>query len=130
MKNSVAFADAIKGGIVAALVAVIFNNVWAVVCQTQIRVVTELVNLLTITISTVVPILLAGVFYWWLNTKSNKFETIYKWVIVLLTLVSLVGPLQTTLPDGSVTPEGFPILTIPMHIIAGACAWFFVPRYS
>lgn len=130
MKNSVAFADAFKGGVVAALVAVIFNNVWAVVCQTQIRVVTELVNLLTITISTIIPLLLAGVFYWWLNTKSNKFESIYKWVIVIITLVSLIGPLQNTLPDGTATPEGFTILTIPMHLIAGACAWFFVPRYS
>jgi hypothetical protein len=38
--------------------------------------------------------------------------------------------LQPVLPDGSPTPYGFALLTIPMHIISGAVAIFGIIRWS
>lgn len=41
------------------------------------------------------------------------------------TLLSLTGPLSTTLPDGSAVPQGFAALAIPMHLItATLCICF------
>ena len=35
-------------------------------------------------------------------------------------LLSLTGPLASTLPDGSPVPDGFAALAIPMHLCTGA----------
>jgi hypothetical protein len=38
--------------------------------------------------------------------------------------------LQPTLPDGSPAPAGFAVLTMPMHLIAGAVMLLVIPRYA
>jgi hypothetical protein len=51
-------------------------------------------------------------------------------VVVVFTLLSMGGPLQPVLPDGSPVPAGFAVLTVAMHLIAGAVILLFIPRYA
>jgi hypothetical protein len=46
---------------------------------------------------------------------------------LLTAAVSCIAPFTPVLPDGSPVPPGFPLLTVPMHVIAGLMAAIVIP---
>ena len=51
-------------------------------------------------------------------------------ISAVFTIVSLYGTVQPVLPDGTPAPDGFTLLTMPMHLIAGAVAIWGIPKFS
>jgi hypothetical protein len=72
---------------------------------------------------------MASLFYFALSRFTPKATLIFIIAGVAFTLFSFGGPLQSQLPDGTPTPQGFAGLTLPMHIISGVVVIYTLVRY-
>lgn len=109
-------------GIIAAILNIIYMNIHETVTSFSIP---EVVNLGSISLASIIPGIFSGLYYFMLRRVSSyktAFGIFVSTTIVLLGF-SLIGPLSTELPDGSLTPYGFVGLTIPMHFI---CAIIYI----
>lgn len=80
--------------------------------------------LAAIVIASVVPALLAAIFYWALGRFTSRATTIFTVVAVLFTLLSLAAPL--TLP----IDQGTRVALAVMHIIAAPIITLGLTRYA
>ena len=120
-----------KAGFIAALSAAALNNVYNLTYTAITGIdVSALLNIASITMASFVPILAGTLVYFGLTRVTAKADMIFIIGAAALTLLSLMGPLSPTLPDGSATPAGFAALTIPMHFIAGSVCILVLPRMS
>lgn len=129
-KNS-AFTRFLSGSLVAGVVAAVLNNLYNLIYLTFSDLeVGWVINFMSITLSTMILILMGGIFYFILSRFTSKATNIYVVVAVIFTILSCVGPLlKPELPDGSPAPEGFFGLVLPMHFIAGICAVVIQPYF-
>ena len=67
--------------------------------------------------------------YYILARGTTKSTVIFITAGLVFTLVSFAGPLGSSLPDGTPTPDGFAGLTLPMHIVAGLAAVVVIPSF-
>ncbi len=125
------FPRFVKAGFIAALSAAALNNIYNLIYTAITGIdVSAVVNIASITMASLVPILAGTLVYFGLTRVTAKADMIFMIGAGALTLVSLMAPLQPTLPDGSATPSGFVALTIPMHFIAGLACILVLPRMS
>ena len=125
------FTQALKGAIISAAIAVVVNHIWNQIATNALH--AQGVPgpwLIMVTVSSIVPLLLAGVVYFLLEKYTGIGAKIFAGLAVVLTVLSVYGNFQPTLPDGTPTPEGFALLTVPMHFVAGLIAAFGIPKFS
>lgn len=114
-------------GIIAAVLNIIYMNIHESLTSFTIP---EVVNLGSISLASIIPGVFSGLYYFMLRrVSSNKtaFRIFVTTTIVLLGF-SLLGPFSTELPDGSLTPNGFVGLTVPMHFICAIIYSLMVTR--
>ena len=127
----VSVKNALVTGLLAGVASALLNNLYNLFCASALDIsVPAVIHVGSITGASVVPAVLAGVFYYLLARFTRRPTLIFSVVVVAMTLLSLGGPFQPTLPDGSPTPAGFVTLTLPMHLIAGAVMLAVIPRYA
>jgi len=125
-----AFLMSLGGGAIAGLAGVLLNNIYSII-YTQLTgiSISEYVNITTITLSSFLPCLLAGMVYFGLCFYTKNHRVVFIVGAIMFTLFSLLAPLSSTMPDGSPVPPGFAGLTIPMHIISAALLLVILPSY-
>ena len=125
------FPKFVKAGFMAALSAAALSNIYNLIYTAITGIdVSAVVNVESITMASLVPILAGTLVYFVLTRVTAKADIIFIIGAAALTMLSLMGPLSPTLPDGSATPSGFAALTIPMHFIAGLACILVLPRIS
>ncbi len=81
----------------------------------------QMINLMSITMASILPAIVASIGFW-IGVKLFKKNAhlVFGIGASILTLLSTLGNFKANLPDGSLAPKGFVLLTVPMHFIAGA----------
>ena len=121
-----AFMSYLIGGAVAGIVAAILNNLWNLLYPAMGGVsAPEVINLGSVTLMSIVPLLLAAVGYFVLSRFVNNATTLFQAITIVLALLSLFGTFNPPMP----VPAGFAGLSGPMHVIAGLVGAFVIPRF-
>ncbi len=129
--SPVSLKKALVAGLLAGVIIALLNNLYNLFCGAVLDISAPgVIHVGSVTGSSVVPAVLAGVFYYLLARFTRRPGLIFTVVVVVFTLLSMGGPLQPVLPDGSPAPAGFATLTVPMHLIAGAVMLLVIPRYA
>ncbi len=118
------------GGLIEGVLAAILNNLYSYVyTATTGFSIPQVINFGSVTGASIIPAVIGGVFYYLLSRFTSKATIIFVSVGVVFTLLSLASPLQSQLPDGTPTPQGFAGLTLPMHIISGVVVIYTLVKY-
>ncbi len=127
----VSVKNALVAGLLAGVIIAVLNNLYNLFCGTVLYIsAPNVIHAGSVTGSSMVPALLAGLCYYLLARFTRRPGLIFAVVVVVFTLLSMSGPLQPVLPDGSPAPAGFAVLTGPMHLVAGAVMLLVIPRYA
>jgi hypothetical protein len=111
--------------------ATVANNGYNLFCAYVLDIAAPgIITVGSVTGASLMPAILAGIFYYLLARFTRKPTLIFGIVVAAFTLFSLGGPLQPVLPDGSMAPRGFATLTLPMHLIAGVIIGLVIPWYA
>ena len=121
--------QSLKGGIISGVIAASLNLAWNFIAQ-SIGTITPPNFTIAIIMSSILPLALGSVLYFLLVKFTANGKMIFLIVSGIFMLVSFYGPMQPVMPDGSSTPEGFVMLTIPMHIIASGVAMWGIPKFA
>lgn len=89
----------------------------------------QIVHTTGITMSSFLPLIVAGIIYYFVQKLGAKGRTGYVIGTVVLGLLSLWGTFNQPMPDGSATPAAFTMLTLPMHFVSMAGA-LLLPRLA
>jgi hypothetical protein len=118
----------VVGGLVAAAGAAAANLAWrdAYPGLTGYPV-PALIDPASVTLASSLSVLLAAGVYLLLSRGFTIATPLYVFGCLTTAAVTCVAPLTPVLPDGMPVPPGFPLLTIPMHLIAGVMAAVVVP---
>ncbi len=129
-KNNVTVLNALKAGAISGVASLVLNNIWNVIIVKTTGVVAPIITPVSISMSSFLTAVIGGLVFWGLAKFLDKASLIFVVLAAILGVLSCYGNIQPTLPDGSVTPDGFALLTIPMHLIAAAVAAYVIPKYS
>ena len=128
--STITFVKALKGGIIAGVIGATLNSIWSFIAQSMGSVPPPGFPI-AIILSSIFPVLIGSVLYFFLEKYTAKGQLIFTIIGVLFTVVSFYPTItSSTLPDGTVVGEGFTLLTLPMHIISGALAIWGIPKFS
>lgn len=130
MKSNITIGTALKAALAAGVVAAVFNLVYYFIYTSAVGIGPSPINPVTTAASSVIPLLIAGVVYYFVGGKLKNGNTIFTILSIVLGLLSLVSSFQTQMPDGTTAPEGFALLSGPMHLIAAAAAAFGIPYFA
>ena len=123
--------QALKGALISGVIALVINQIWNFIALHFLNAVAPAGPwTIMVCVSSVVPLLIAGLLYFALEKYTSKGATIFTVVAVVLTMLSIYQNFQPVMPDGTATPQNFAILSVPMHFIAGFAAAFGIPRFS
>jgi len=116
------------GGALAALVAAA-GNLWWFGAFTRLtgRVRPDILSSESILIATVPSVLLAAGVYLLLSRALAIATPLYVLGTLAVAGATTVAPLAPMMPDGTPTPDTFPLLAMPMHVWAGVCAAVVIP---
>ena len=121
--------QSLKAGLISGVIATPINVAWSFIAQSMGSVVPS--NFLVgVVMSSILPLLIGSIVYFLLVKYTAKGHMIFLVVSGIFTLVSLFAPMQPVMPDGTATPEGFALLTMPMHFIAGGLAMWVIPKFA
>ena len=123
------FKQAIVGGLISGVIAAPLNEIWDFIAV-AFGSIAPPNFMVAVVISSIVSLLIGAVLYFLLMKYSKRGRMIFLAVSTVFTLLSLYATMQPVMPDGSATPHGFALLTIPMHLIAGGVAMWGIPKYS
>jgi len=127
-KVKVLLMTALKAGLVVGVLAAVLNLalnfIYSAITGYSY---TNIMPVPPIILSALVPAVLAGLGYWLLTRLTAKANLIFTIFALVVTLLSNIGFLNPTLPDGLPVPPGFLGLVIPMHLIVGGAIAFLIP---
>ncbi len=86
-----------------------------------------LIDPTSVVVASVLSVLLAAGVYLLLSRGMAIATPLYVVGCLVTAAASCMATLTPVLPDGMPVPPGFPLLTIPMHLIAGVMAAVVVP---
>lgn len=128
LRTEIKFPATMSAALMASVIATLVNLTYGAVYQNIQEVeVPNVFSEASIIGVTFFSMLMAGVIYYLAKTYVPNPGRVYAIFIIAVTLISLAGPLNPQLPDGTPRPEGFTWLTIPMHFVAGGMALWFIP---
>ena len=118
----------VVGGMVASAIAATINLAWrnAYPGLTGYTV-PAAIDPVSVAVATVLSIWLAAGVYLLLSRGFVIATPLYVIGCVATAATTCIAPFTPVLPDGMPVPPGFPLLTIPMHLIAGLMAAVVVP---
>ncbi len=123
--------QALKGALISGVIALVFNQIWSFIALHFLGSVAPAGPwAIMVAVSSIAPLLLAAVVYFLLEKYTSNGSKIFTALCIVLAVLSVYGNFQPVLPDGTATPQGFAILTLPMHFAAGLAAAFGIPRFS
>ena len=123
--------QALKGALISGVIALVVNQIWSFSALHFLGAVAPAGPwAIMVGVSSVAPLLFAAVVYFLLEKYTNSGAKIFAAISILLTVLSIYSNFQPVLPDGTATPQGFALLTVPMHFVAGLAAAFGIPRFS
>ncbi|MBL0742073.1 DUF6069 family protein [Chryseolinea lacunae] len=125
----VTFGKALRAGAIAGLLAAGLNNLWSLVAQ-ALGSVPPPGFVFAVCVSSIFPLLVGGVFYFMLMKLFPKGALIFTVASCLFLLLSLYPTVAPPAPNGLTTTKGFTLLTLPMHLIAGALGIWGIPKFS
>lgn len=121
-----AFTGYLIGGLVAGVITAVLNNLWNFIYPAIGGVsVPEVINLGSVTMMSMVPLLIAAVGYFVLSRFLPNATPIFQGLTIVLALLSLFGTFNPPMP----VPAGFAGLSAPMHVIAGLVGALVIPRF-
>ena len=123
------FVQALKGGAIAGAIAALINVVWYFIAQ-SLGSVPPPDFLMGVVMASIFPLLIGASLFFLLTKFTGKGTMIFLVISGVFTLLSLFGTMQPTLPDGTPIPDGFVLLTMPMHLIAGGVAMWGIPKFA
>jgi len=106
---------ALVAGILAGIVSAVYQMVYASNMHVDFS---AIANPLMIVISTIIGTLIAGLGYWFLkkiNWFGKQTDIAFSILFFLLSFISIYGTFGAPLPEGTLQPELFSGLVIPMH---------------
>ena len=116
------------GGMLAAAAAAVSNLAWRNAYSGLTGYpLPDLIDPTSVVLASVLAVLLAAGVYLLLSRGMAIATPLYVLGCLTTAAVSCVATLTPVLPDGNPVPPGFPLLTIPMHLIAGLIAAVVVP---
>ncbi|MBX9782149.1 MAG: hypothetical protein K2X48_02545 [Chitinophagaceae bacterium] len=124
------FTSVLKAALASGAIAAVLNLIYLFAYKAATGINAPVINTGSVTGASIVPLLVAGVVFFFLAGKLKNGKTIYTVMAIVLGLLSLGGSFQSQLPDGSAAPGGFALLTAPMHLIAAAAAAFGIPYFT
>ncbi len=131
-RQPVALRRALAAALGAGFAAAVANNAWSLVYTTATGFsLPAVINIATVTLASMLPMLMAGAVFWALTLTVRRAEIWFALGAAIVTVRTLyAGPLSATLPNGQPTPAGFAGLTLPMHLLTGLCAAWLLPRLA
>ena len=127
--QTISLLQTLKAGAISGFIGMGLNHIWSMIAQ-QLGSVAPEGFVMAVTISSIFPVLIAALVYYLMVKFLKNGQSVFVVLGSLFLLFSLYGPLQPIMPDGSPTPEGFALLTIPMHFISGITAMLGIIRWS
>ncbi|PYE50517.1 DUF6069 family protein [Deinococcus yavapaiensis] len=116
-----AIPTALRAGLIAGVVAAIVANAWYYASVAVTGRAYEELNLLSITVTAILPALIGALLYQRLARRVTNATLIFRAVgvtfAVLSTLPQFIQPLH----------EGFALATAPLHIIVGVIVVWLIP---
>ena len=118
----------VVGGLVAAACAAAVNLAWRSVYPGLTGyTVPDLIDPTSVVLATVLSVWLAAGVYLLLSRAFIIATPLYVIGCLATAVTTCVAPFTPVLPNGMPVPAGFPLLTIPMHLMAGFTAAVVVP---
>jgi len=118
----------VLGGVVAAACAAAANLAWRRAYPSMTGYpLPPIIDPTSVVVASVLSVLLAAGVYLLLSRGMTIATPLYVVGCLVTAAASCMAPLTPVMPDGSPVPPGFPLLTIPMHLIAGVMAAVVVP---
>jgi hypothetical protein len=128
--QNVPFAQALKGGAIAGLIAAGLNNIWSLIAG-AIGATIPTGFFIPVTVSSIFPLLIGAMIFFALMKYAPKGKTIWLVLSIGFTLLSFFPVFNTPqLPDRTLLDSTFPLLVGPMHAISGFLAAWGIPRWS
>ena len=123
----------LRAGLIAGTVAVVVNIIIYVVLMALNGSSTEAIVFGSIVIASLLPNLLAATVYFGLNHFAPRPRLILTIGVIIFVLISVlphlgIGPAPSSAL--SALPEGFDIITVPLHIIFGLTAITIMPTMA
>ena len=123
------FIQSLKGGFISGVITAPINLAWYFIALSLGSIAPPHFST-NVIFSSIIPLLIGAILYFSLAKFLKNGKMIFLIISGVFTLASLYGTMQPTMPDGTVTPEGFTLLTLPMHLIAGGIAMWGIPKFS
>jgi hypothetical protein len=130
MNSKITIGTALKAALVAGIITAAVNLAYYFIYTSAVGIGPSPINAGSTTGASIMPLLLAGVVYFFVAGKLKNGKSIFTILALVLGLLSLWSAFQTQLPDGTTAPEGFAALSAPMHLIATAAAAFGIPYFA
>jgi hypothetical protein len=130
MYSNITFGKGIKAALQGGLVSAGINILWYVILVNTVGI-SNLPKgfVMAIVISSILPLILGSFVYVLLLRNFLKGKLLYYILASAFAVFSIFPSFQTVLPDGSVAPANFALLTVPMHfIVAVVGSYFFIKR--
>ncbi|KAA3642981.1 MAG: hypothetical protein DWQ07_20885 [Chloroflexi bacterium] len=130
MKPSHSLMQFLRTGLYAGLVAAVLNILIYLVITSIGGYGWAAVILVSILVASLLPNLLAALAYFGLSYVTSKARLLLAIGVTVFVLISVlphlgIGPAPS--PALSMLPEGFDIITVPLHIVFGLTAIFVMP---
>lgn len=127
-KMGVRFYKILRNSIIAGFISIFLNITYCLLYTSLFKgEIPEFVNISYITITSMLPMMFAALFYYLLLQYARNPNMIFIIVSLFATVASLILPLMPTLPNGIHTPPGFLAIAAPMHIIIGIACMLIIP---
>lgn len=116
------------GGVLAAASAAAANLAWRRAFHDLTGyTLPALIDPASVVMASVLSVLLAAGVYLLLSRGFVIATPLYVAGCLMTAGASCIAPFTPVMPDGTPVPPGFPLLTIPMHLVAGLMAAVVVP---
>lgn len=129
-ENQPRLTSYLKAGLLAGLVSAILNNIIYFIMITAGGFGWVLVIAISILVASFLPNILASIAFWGLSKITHLARLILTIGIVVFVLISVlphlgIGPAPS--PALAALPEGFDLVTVPLHLVFGLTAIFLMP---
>ena len=129
-KTNITILNALKAGAISGVASLVVNNIWNILIVKTTGVVAPLITVGSVSTSSFITGVLAGLIFFAIAKFSPKASLIFVVFALVMGVLSCYSNIQPKLWDGNATPEGFALLTIPMHLFSAALAAYIVPKFS
>jgi hypothetical protein len=118
------------GGALAGATSALVNGLYFLAYRALTRIQVQEPSLASISISSLLPCLLAALGYFALSRLTERVSSIFVALTLTITLASFESVFRDTLPAGALKPAGFDGLVLPMHAAVGMAAALLIPFFA